>query len=55
MPYSQICPRCGEELTGDERNAVADAVVAHARDRHRHELDREIALAHLDGVHPHDR
>jgi len=52
MPaYSQTCPRCGDEITGDDRDATADAVVEHARG-HGHALDRGIVVAHLDGVHP---
>jgi hypothetical protein len=54
MPYSQTCPRCGADFTGHDRDTVADAVVAHARDEHRHELDRRIVIAHLEGVHPSD-
>ena len=55
MRYSQTCPRCGLELTGDEPVAVADAVVAHALDVHGHRLDREVVLAHLEGVRPDER
>ena len=51
----QICPRCGREFAGDDKDSVADAVVGHARDDHHHELDREIVLAHLEGVHPYER
>ena len=54
MTYSQTCPRCGEELVDPDAGALADAVVAHAKDQHRHDLDREIVLAHLDGRHPFD-
>lgn len=54
MHDSQQCPRCGDELTGDDRDAVADAVVDHASSAHGHRLDRAIVLAHLDGRHPHD-
>lgn len=54
-PYSQICPRCGDELTGEDRDVVADQVVEHARVEHRHTLDREVVLAHLEGIHPHER
>lgn len=52
MIYSQTCPRCGEDFTGKERGTVADAVVAHARDAHSHDLDRDVVLAHLEGRHP---
>jgi hypothetical protein len=52
VTYSQRCPRCGHDVTGDEREAVADAVVEHARVEDRYALDREIVLAHLVGVHP---
>ncbi|HKY17088.1 MAG TPA: DUF1059 domain-containing protein [Microthrixaceae bacterium] len=52
MNYFQTCPRCGEEFAGDDRDAVVDAVVAHARDEHHHTLERRIVLAHLDGVRP---
>jgi predicted small metal-binding protein len=55
MPYSQTCPRCGEEFAGDDKHAVADAVVEHARAAHHHSLDRNIVLAHLEGVHPFER
>ena len=36
--YSRTCPRCGDEFAGDDRDAVADAVVAHARGAHQHAL-----------------
>ena len=55
MPYSQQCPRCGAEFTGDDKGVVADHVVDHARLDHHHSLDREIVLAHLEGVHPFER
>ena len=55
MTYEQTCPRCGAEFTGDDEAAVADAVVEHAFVEHRHTLDRDVVLAHLEGVHPHDR
>ena len=55
MPYEQLCPRCGEAFAGEDKEAVADAVLAHARDAHSHRLDREVVLAHLEGVHPHER
>ena len=55
VTYTQTCPRCGLDIAGDDPQKVADAVAAHARDEHRHSLDREIVLAHLEGVHPHER
>jgi hypothetical protein len=54
MRYEQQCPRCGAEFGGEDKEAVADLVVAHATS-HGHALDREVVLAHLEGVHPHDR
>jgi predicted small metal-binding protein len=53
--YSQICPRCGRHFEADDKDVVAAAVVDHARAEHRHSLDREVVLAHLEGVHPHER
>ena len=55
MVFEQQCPRCGEEFAGEDKEAVADAVVAHAREAHGHALDRDVVLAHLEGVHPHER
>ena len=55
MTFEQVCPRCGEQFVGDDRERVADAVVAHAVDAHSHRLDRDVVLAHLEGVHPHER
>jgi hypothetical protein len=55
VPYQQPCPRCGRDFVGDDKYAVADAVIDHARSEHRHVLDRDVVLAHLEGVHPHDR
>ena len=55
MPHTQTCPRCGLDVTADDPGAVADAVVAHARDEHGHALDREVVLAHLEGVRPDER
>ena len=55
MSYEQTCPRCGREFVGEEKYALADAVVEHARVEHRHALDRNVVLAHLEGVHPHER
>ena len=53
--YEQTCPRCGDDFSGDDIALVADAVVSHASERHQHQLDREVVLAHLEGVHPHER
>ena len=53
--YSQMCPRCGQEFNGDDKNAIADAVVEHALVEHRHTLDHDVVLSHLEGVHPHER
>jgi predicted small metal-binding protein len=55
VPFSQTCPRCGRDFDGDDKEKVADQVVEHARAEHRHTLDREIVLAHLEGVHPYER
>ena len=55
VTYSQTCPRCGRDFEGEDKHVVADAVVDHARLEHRHSLDREVVLAHLEGVHPHER
>ncbi len=55
MPYEQTCPRCGRDFVGEDKHTVADEVVEHARTEHLHTLEREIVLAHLDGVHPRDR
>jgi hypothetical protein len=54
VQYEQQCPRCGAEFSGVSKDDVADAVVAHAR-THDHTLDRDTVLAHLEGVHPHER
>jgi hypothetical protein len=53
--YEQTCPRCGEDFVGEDEDAVADAVIDHARSAHGHTLDRDVVLAHLEGVHPHER
>ena len=55
MTYTLTCPRCGQEVDGADRDAVADDVVRHAAVEHQHTLDRDIALAHIEGVHPYDR
>jgi hypothetical protein len=55
VTYTQTCPRCGHDFAGEDRDAVADEVVEHARVEHHHSLDRNIVLAHLEGVHPYDR
>jgi hypothetical protein len=55
VTYSQTCPRGGRDFEGDDKDTVADAVVDHARDEHRHALDREVVLAHLEDVHSHER
>ncbi len=55
VTYAQTCPRCGLDVTGEDKDRVADAVVEHALVEHRHSLDRDVVLAHLEGVHPHDR
>jgi predicted small metal-binding protein len=52
--YEQQCPRCGAEFTGENKDEVVDAVIAHAQ-MHGHSLDWETILAHLEGVHPHER
>ena len=55
MTYAQTCPRCGADFAGDDKEAVADAVVDHASTVHHHTLDRDVVLAHVDGVHPFER
>ena len=55
MIYSQTCPRCGGDFRGGDKDSIADQVVEHARVEHRHALDRDVVLAHLEGVHPHER
>lgn len=54
MPFEQTCPRCGREFLADDKHVVADAVVEHARVDHHHALDRDVVLAHLEGVHPYE-
>ena len=53
MTYTDVCPPCGTVFSGDDRGALADEIVAHARDAHDHVLTREHVLAHLDGENPH--
>ncbi len=53
MTYSDTCPPCGKVFSGEDREALATAVMEHARDAHDHELSREHVLAHLDGKDPH--
>lgn len=53
MTYSDTCPPCGKEFSGNDREALATEVMAHARDAHAHDLSREHVLAHLDGKDPH--
>lgn len=55
MTYAQTCPRCGADFAGDDKEAVVDAVVEHASTEHHHTLDRDIVLAHLEGVPPFER
>jgi predicted small metal-binding protein len=55
VAYEQVCTRCGHDFVGDDHDAVAQAVVEHARTEHGHTLDRDVVLAHLEGVHPHER
>jgi len=55
MRFEQQCPRCGGEFAGENKDSVADAVIEHARTEHQHRLDRDVVLAHLEGVNPHDR
>jgi hypothetical protein len=55
MAYEMTCPRCGRDFEGDDKAAVASAVIEHARDGHSHRLDLDVVLAHLEGIHPHER
>ena len=55
MTYEQLCPRCGRSFAGEEKDGVADDVVEHARVAHHHALDRNVVLAHLEGVRPDER
>jgi hypothetical protein len=55
VTFSLTCPRCGCAFVGEDRDTVADEVVEHARVEHRHTLDRDVVLAHLDGSHPYER
>jgi len=48
MNYTHACPRCGYESTGEDRDTVANEMIKHAKDEHKHDLTREHALAHLD-------
>jgi hypothetical protein len=52
--YEQQCPRCGAAFSGENKEEVVDAVVAHAQ-THGHALDRDTILAHLEAVHAHER
>jgi hypothetical protein len=55
VTYAQTCPRCGADFADDDKERVADAVVEHASREHRHALDRDVVIAHLEGVHPFER
>ena len=50
--YDQICPRCGDQFSDADADRLADRVVEHARVKHSHALDRQVVLAHLQGVRP---
>lgn len=54
MTLTMTCPRCGLDFTGIEPNELVDDIVEHAASAHRHQLDRDTVLAHLEGRHPHD-
>ena len=49
--FSQICPRCGQELTDPDPARVADLVVAHAETL-TSTGSTPVVLAHLQGVRP---
>jgi hypothetical protein len=55
MTFELACPRCGRDFTGEDKDEVAGAVIDHAWADHRHRLDADVVLAHLEGVHPHER
>jgi hypothetical protein len=55
VQYEQTCPRCGEAVVGEDKELVTDAVIDHAHTAHDHPLDRNVVLAHLEGVNPHER
>ena len=55
VTHLQTCPRCGRDFAGEEKEVVAHAVVEHARADHQHRLDRDVVLAHLEGVRPDER
>lgn len=46
MTYAQTCPRGGRDFDGDDPDALAEAIVEHARVDHGHALDPGIVLAH---------
>jgi hypothetical protein len=54
MAYEQQCPRCGAKFSGENKDEVANAVLAHA-ETHGHRLDRNTVLAHLEGIRPDER
>ena len=54
MNYRDVCPPCGTEFTGDDKEQLVSEVIAHARDAHQHTLSREHVLAHIEGRDPHD-
>jgi hypothetical protein len=55
VQYEQTCPRCGEAFVGEDKEVVAHAVIDHVRTAHGHSLARHVVLAHLEGVHQHER
>ena len=44
-----------DKFVGDDKDAIAQAVVKHARTKHGHTLDPDVVLSHLEGVRPHER
>jgi predicted small metal-binding protein len=47
VPVSMRCPRCKQPLEADDRDVLADDMVAHLRDVHGHEPPREHVLARI--------
>ena len=55
VSFELTCPRCGRDFVGEDKAAVAGEVIEHAGVDHGHALDLDVVLAHLEGVHPHER
>lgn len=50
--FSLRCPRCKEEFSGEDADQLADSLIAHLEEAHRHAPPREHVMARIERHNP---